>query len=80
MLAHLNVRGVHQRDNGANRNPHMATRADLMAHDGHALFALVRQAIVMLEDWRRDFLAQFGNRCFRGAIALVGELKLLKFQ
>ena len=80
ILARLNVVVAHQRDNDADGNTHVATRAYLMAHHGDSFFTLVSQAIVVLEDWRRDFSAQSGNRGFRVAVDDAGKLKLLELE
>ena len=80
VVAHLNVVGVHQPDNGANGNAHVAAHADLMAHGSHSGFAPGGQAIVVLEDGQRDLSAHLGNRRFHAAAAEVAGLQLLELE
>jgi hypothetical protein len=80
IAAHLNVGVVHERDDGANRNAHVAAHAYLMANGSDSSFALVGQAIVVIEDGHRDFLTQFGDRRVPVAVADVGKLKLLELE
>lgn len=80
IFAHLNVFAVHQGVDGADWNAQMTAGANLMAGKGDALLAPGGQATVVLENGEGDFLAQFGNRRFGGAVLDVAEFKFLELE
>ena len=59
---------------------HMAAGADLVADDGDTFFAARHQAVVVAENRRRDFGAQFRDAFFRVRLRRFVEFERLKFQ
>jgi len=53
-VAELDVGGLHQGVDGANWKTHLASSADLVANDGHALFASSAKPIIVPQEGLGD--------------------------
>ena len=79
IAAHLNVARMSQIGQRADGNPQMTFRADAIAHDGHALFAVRQQPVIVRQHDAGDGLADRFHGFFPLPLARTGlKLECLK--